>query len=144
MIKFTKEEISLCKQVANTGERRALRFGDFWFYSEPGSEQRIHVVSGKEAVVSLMEQQILDCFPLWTISDCLEFLESKGWQVLGITWQEVAIKIMPFTARMSDPGKGDYAVVMQSPEKRSARMFKGTTRLCACLKAVLAVLEEGK
>ena len=136
MIKFTKEEIDLCKQVAEK-YRKLIEEGDWYLPYIDDIEPELYIagITDKKAnVVGI---------PLWTISDCLEFFESKGWDVLGITWQEVATRILVIH-HASDFGKGDYAVVMQNKSKRMGRIIKGNTRLSACLKAILAVLEEAK
>ena len=126
MIKFTKKEISLCKQVAER-YKKEVKYGDWILYgnNKPWliTEQLKEI---QEACYFLM-----DAFtPLWTISDCLEFLYER--------YEEVGVEsLLP-----------DYweASVYLHRKIKDAEVIdaKGKTPLEACLKAVLAVLEEKK
>ncbi|TES91643.1 MAG: hypothetical protein E3J87_07370 [Candidatus Cloacimonadota bacterium] len=121
-MKFTKEEISLCKQVAEKW-RKKIEYGD-WFIDF--NEVKLKTFSGK----GYREE---DWLPLWTISDCLEFLEQKGFNHIFsfICYKDGE---WTFTAESS---------VVGNPFKK-IRGEKAKTPLEACLRAVLAVLEEGK
>ena len=66
-MKFTKEEISLCKQIAERHKKK-IGYGDW--YVNYDSKVRIKTFSGKGY---REEESML----LWTISDCLEFLGEK-------------------------------------------------------------------
>ena len=127
MIKFTKEEISLCKQVAEK-HRKKIEYGD-WYYSKHLKEALlqspfINVVRDREII-----NRDKNVFFLWTISDCLEFLQGK----VGIWYELKGYKKGP-----------PYDFLMDFTFKAYDIEIKCETPLEACLKAVLAVLEEGK
>ncbi len=134
-MKFTKEEISLCKQVAEK-HRKSIIKGDWllWdriipkeivlvhdtFYTEEGNEKTIGI---------LTEQELLgggEVIPLWTISDCLEFLREKRYKAIRFNEHEGGVGVSVFPENEFELGEGEY----------------GKTPLEACLKVVLAVLEE--
>ena len=120
-MKFTKEEISLCEQVAEK-YRKEIKYGDWYYFKE-----KVHLIWAKP-------EPIMDdiCIPLWTISDCLEFLGEKGRDT-------IVIEI--------EPG-WDVKCFAEKREVNKGYEHRveggGKTPLEACLKAVLAVLEEGK
>ena len=141
MIKFTKEEISLCKQVAekhrkeiNTGNRviDGLASGILLIYRKVQKGFYLECVDEKGCLVTRTKQTI--DFPLWAISDCLEFLKSKSFygsiSNVGSYYETYYKKI----------------IVGENDEDLSIKVYSGIvkTPLEACLKAVLAVLEEGK
>lgn len=112
-MKFTKEEISLCKQVAEK-YRKDIGYGD-WTLNEGGF---VKVWPYRHNC------KRIDVIPLWTISDCLEFLEENVNQVdVG------QVK-----------GEKPYCYIYDGLKGIEER-FEGETKLEACLKAVL---EEGK
>ena len=125
MNKFTKEEISLCKQVIEWYEKE-IEFGD-WYYEKDSDDIFLcEETNGQYVFPNLI--------PLWTISDCLEFLKSKT-----------------FYGRISDIGANYEAVykktiIGENDEDLSKVIWIRNTKtpLEACLKAVLAVLEEEK
>ena len=123
-MKFTKEEISLCKQVAGK-YRKKLVYGDWW------------IGMGEAFMMNILgeilhpKNQHKDIIPLWTISDCLEFLRERSWanyqfsfDKKGIT--EVHIVQTPFNFRSNQ------------------EIVERGTFLEVLLKAVLAVLGEKK
>jgi len=113
MIKFNKEEISLCKQVAER-YRKKVGWGDWGLVDD-----QIHlydvITIGKDTV----EKGII---PLWTISDCLEFLQEK-------------VGVIELWRHGRNLNKWLYRL-------NNHRWNDGKTPLEACLRAVLAVLEE--
>jgi hypothetical protein len=111
-MKFNKEEISLCKQIAEK-HRKEIKYGD-WFLNEGGFAKVWPYRHNCERT---------DVIPLWTISDCLEFLQKKE-DVIELV---VTGKHLRWFCRWGN-----------------RKMRSGKTPLEACLKAVLAVLEEGK
>ena len=143
-MKFTKEEVNLCKQVAEKW-RRGIKKGD-WINTEEGIELvggPYFYLDGEEGELHksvggfLRGKYLGKYFPLWTISDCLEFLYQKevpleietrydpwavkrGWK-WHLWWGEPKDNVKPWGASIN-----------------------AKTLLEACLKAVLAVLEEEK
>jgi len=123
MKEFTKEEISLCKQIAEK-HRKVLRYGDWW--------------KGKGEDVFLMntlggklypENQHKDIIPLWTISDCLEFLKERYDDVnLGGIQSKWEVQIYDAYDKVRHP--------------KYLEDVRGKTPSEALLKAVLAVVEE--
>ena len=153
-MKFTKEEINLCKQIAekhrekNDKEAKELKVGLYiWqefsksvqiIYRLDEKEKDIYTIVPKTGSRKLLYWNNLEggwLTPLWTISDCLEFLEKKGllddWSI-DKEWDEDANQTgnICFWWKPSPKGKDRYTL--------------GKTPREACLKAVLAVLEEAK
>ena len=127
MIKFTKEEISLCKQVMEK-HRKDIEYGD-WYWSTSHNKPLIVIAGGFRAD----EQKHFGVFKIWTISDCLEFFEEKGFNhIYGFihfkdgTWT--------FTAENS----------IEDNQYKRTRGEKASTLLEACLKAVIEVLKNEK
>ncbi len=129
-MKFTKEEISLCKQIAEK-HRKEVEYGD-WFIM-PSDPHLFPTVLESSPAHKLWQSEInKKAIPLWTISDCLEFLKSKS-----------------FYGGLLDRGKyyvANYtkAIIGEDNEDLSIRVRSGTanTPLEACLKAAIAVLGE--
>ena len=120
-MKFTKEEISLCKQVAEK-HRKEIIFG-VWFHDLEDPEHLPFLWCNLTD-----ELKRKSAVPLWTISDCLEFLEERGWDAYDMS---------------SWGGDASMKIVHIKPGETSKQFgFRSTTLLKACLKAVLAVLEE--
>jgi len=140
MIKFTKEEISLCKQVAKR-HRKEISKGDWMQIYKPFADLRLLIRPSicqfgrfydaqAEGETQVMIADKNEYFPLWTLSDCLEFLEEKGWNAYDMS---------------SWSGEAHVKIVYIKPGKISKELkFWADTLLVACLKAVLAVLEEEK
>jgi len=119
MTKFTNEEISLCKQVVEKHKKKTVR-GD-WY---------VHVGDEKNMAILHIGREFLSfksLIPLWTTSDCLEFLMDKGYFRIDIVFLE---------------GRYVLWLVHENEDKRYEP--DGDTILEACLKAVLAVLEDKK
>lgn len=125
-MKFTTEEIALCKAIAEKGLNKTAREideGD-WYVEKDGLEPSLYVagISGYD-----YDEDVF----VWQISDCLEFLREKGWRSYQFTFnekgeiRELSIVHIPFGFRTK------HHVVIN-----------GETFLEACLKAVLAILEE--
>ena len=131
MIKFTKEEISLCKQVAER-YRKKVEEGDWVAVGFQGDYSTIELVIGSTPPrADKKDNRELfragNCIPLWTISDCFEFFFQKGWQL----------------EEFFKNGAGTFSFHVNKGEE-DYHFEIGKTPLEACLKAVLAVLEEGK
>ena len=127
-MKFTKEEISLCKQVAEK-HRKDIKYGD-WYWSNSHNKPLIAIAGGFKA----NEQKHFGVFKIWTISDCLEFMKSKSFygSISNVgSYYETYYKKM---------------IIGENDEDKSIKVYSGIvkTPLEACLKAVLAVLEESK
>jgi len=123
MIEFTKEEISLCKQIAEK-HRKEIKYGSWYL-----TKGKIRNNADSRWTANGYSQT---CIPLWTISDCLEFLEGKGYG-----------KILSFIHFQKD--KCVFTAenfIRRTPYKKVRG--EGETRLAACLKAVVAVLGEAK
>jgi len=129
-MEFTKEEISLCKQIAKK-HRKEIARGDYYVGWRDKKNRQVLALSHE---VFTFESLI----PLWTMSDCLEFLRKKDFlyieisspgvdELFGENWQVI-------TKHKDTPTDCSIAYVIQY----------ANTPLEACLKAVLAVLEEGK
>jgi hypothetical protein len=120
-MKFTKEEISLCKQVAEK-HRKDIKYGDWYWYEKV---EKVYLCT-----VRKIPDRHKDRIPLWTISDCLEFLIEKGWDDINIDiapkWEIQCLAEKGLVAKGYECGVEGW----------------GKTPLEACLKAVLAVLEE--
>ena len=143
-MKFTKEEISLCKQVAER-YRKPIKCGD-WILRD--GELRLNL-DGKLAWLEDGGQDIIikitnktEIIPLWTISDCLEFLKKRGeqgWEIKSIV-KSVAKEFYQVEIRHQS-GEGRFGEVYAT---HPSPVGEGNTLLEACLKAILALLEEEK
>jgi len=121
---FTKEEINLCKQVTEK-HRKKIEEGDWYLPHNDDIEPELYIAGITDDKANIVG------IPLWTISDCLEFLKERSWtnyqfsfDKKGIT--EVHIVQTPFNFRSNQ------------------EIVERGTFLEVLLKAVLAVLEEGK
>ena len=138
-MKFTKEEISLCKQVAEK-YRRVVEEGDYlsfidktWLvYHTTGPWISVISRGAKHAISTNLDDKN-EWFPLWTISDCLEFLRDK---VSGAHLVTLEVS--------SKEGNDKCACCIFDPSACDQKeyIFLGKTPLEACLKAVLALLWE--
>ena len=138
-MKFTKEEISLCKQVAEK-YRKEIKCGD-WILRN--GELRLNL-DGKLAWLEDGKQDIIititakeEIIPLWTEHDCLEYLE---------------IECIPLKMQIKDDSYARlqgwrWRVSWGNPNAEEGKPWGGSinapTLLEACLKAILAVLKEG-
>ena len=130
MTKFTKKEISLCKQLAEK-HRKKIGEGD-WYISE-SSEYKTGWSSPmlndndyepvKMKLTGIFDDKDRNDVPLWTISDCLEFLREKFERLRFCDDKKLEVQIW-----LPD---GFYYHV-------------GKTPLEACLKAVIEVLKNEK
>lgn len=148
MSKFTKEEISLCKQVAERYRRPLENFGlvigthlsgeEFigYFHKEL-TKERLMKARLDEVMVGFCEtaKSTKELIPLWTISECLEFLGERGLYLLGLD-QTDDYEFSCGFCETDDLG--------MRPSVENATWVDGETPLEACLKVVLAVLEESK
>jgi len=130
-MKFTKEEISLCRQVAEK-HRKEIKEGNWistdegieligspYFYLE-GEKKELH----KSVSGFLRGKYLGKWFPLWVISDCLEWLNQANsfkTQLYNTKWNWYC------KTRRYEIGAKEY-------------FAKGKTPLEACLKVILAVL----
>ena len=127
-MKFTKEEISLCKQIAEKYRfEKLVKEGD-WIQQNYGTPC-IDLVTSEYIRNILRFTDVKHWFPLWTISDCLEFLREKGWFARDLIEDggEVGVTFLHHTVKEEKFSTGD-----------------GKTPLEACLKAVLAMIEKKK
>ncbi len=121
-MKFIKEEISLCKQVAEKHIKK-VKYGEWYLLNG----KPILCAYANEGFHKSLEAEN-KIIPLWTISDCLEFLcKEKDYQI--------EIK------RVSNSW---FIEIWKIGHKAESIKEWRPTLLEACLKAVLAVLgEEG-
>ena len=119
-MKFTKKEISLCKQVAEK-HRREIKYGD-WFYLNEA--ENYYLWMHGFARIDIPKEW----FPLWTISDCLEFLEKKCSHYVRL--------------RHDEHDEQDGWFLWFDEYHETEKEGYGKTPLEACLKIVLAVLKE--
>ena len=125
-MKFTKEEINLCKQVAARHEKE-LEYGG-WFIWDADEENKAYL--WKHDYDPQKSKEADQMTPLWTISDCLETLEKGGYDKI-LSFMYFPKDRWVFVAE---------SFIVETPYKKVRR--EGKTKLEACLKAVLAVLEE--
>ena len=128
-MEFTKEEISLCKQIAER-YRKEIVFGD-WFYDEGLKKTTIYTpYPHGEYTLNAKEQKRFNYIPLWTISDCLEFLEEREFTyVLNFIKTEQ---------------RQEYELSLYNNRTHENQLLQGKTRKIVAQKAVLAVLGEKK
>jgi len=124
----TKEEINLFKQIAKK-YRKGIDYGD-WYWHEVDEDVFLHSTKEKYPYVADAEHAYI--IPLWTISDCLEFLREKGYRCAGGSENKDGTWWFSFTNTDRSIAGGFYYQGV------------GKTPLEACLKPVLAVVEENK
>lgn len=87
-MKFTQEEINLCKEIAKY-HRREIKDGE-WVVVTIGRLEVVELVimRGSDGLYRIRTSTELNAIkdeneliPLWTLEDCLEFLEKKEYQV---------------------------------------------------------------
>lgn len=138
-MKPTKEEISLCKQVAEKYKKKESR-GDWIVISHPKSMMSMRPTHYSnpprttEDVVLRNDSRHFDIpykheFPLWTISDCLEFLRKRCKDHVLLIHEE-------------GMEEEEEWYLWFDEYKETQQWGKGKTPLEACLKVVLAVLKE--
>ena len=141
-MKFTKEEISLCKQVAEK-YRKEISDGDWFLRNDMKFEYALFLRVGKDLITGYIQGEI--CFmddmsnvdikkaiPLWTISDCLEFLRKEGFMVRLVEHEHYRT------------GKKSIECICYGHETKRDFSEQGDKDEVACLEAVLVVLEEKK
>ena len=129
-MKFTKEEISLCEQIAGRFAKE-IRHG-VWIAEE---KKKTIEVSLWNLPIGVTEEQRKEgkWTPLWQIHDCLKFLESKEYGLLHLGYDPLDEN---YLCKIDKYNQGAYTY---------EGLYKsGKTPLEACLKAVLAVLGEGR
>jgi len=134
-MKFTKEEISLCEQIAEK-YGKDIEYGDWFIFKEdPHCFPSVFYPEEHHTLKEVL-------FPLWTISDCLEFLEGKGFTYILYFYDKSSFDSEKVEKEWHKEGRGWYELSLFDSRKHENRLFMGKTRLIICLKAVLAVLEE--
>lgn len=118
-MRFNKEEIALCKKIAEK-YRKVIEYGDWYF------------TKGKARNEADSDYLVQPYFPLWQISDCLEFLKEKKWRLLDLVNDMFIGKKYSYHIRILD----------ENYEK--AHIFSKETVLEALLKAVLIIVEKEK
>jgi len=127
-MKFTKEEISLCKQVAEK-HMKPIEYGD-WLLNEGGFAKVWPYRHNCKRI---------DVIPLWTIPDCLEFLRKRNFEMSLCYFNKFSgYRIQIWKPEITQAFYSDYDL------DRSLEQCTHKTPLEACLKAVSAVLEEEK
>jgi len=145
-MKFTKEEIRLCKEIARY-YRKPIKYGD-WYLIKTTEYEDIDVnrsfdKNGKRRRISIKKTfqvcahcspKLLDIISLWTWEGAREWLRERNWYLFEhgdwyLNKNEVLVRANP----LLDNGEFNYDVAI--------KRF-GKTDLEAILKVVLAVLKE--
>lgn len=127
-MEFTTEEIELCKKIAKK-HRKGIKYGYWFIYEDP---DRISGFSNTTLNHHSLEPEFGNGknILLWQISDCINFLESKGFDhIFSFIHFERGISFRAESRILDNPYK-----------KVGGREAK--TQLEACLKAVLVIVEE--
>ncbi len=117
-MKFTKEEISLCKQVVEK-HRKDITRGDWYVYTSYEKNNAILHLSHTPITFDSLT-------PLWTISDCLEFFGKQKYHFESLSEDDMCL----------------FEVNILCPDRTGGIITKGGTALGTLLKAVLAMVEE--
>lgn len=126
-MKFTNEEINLSKKVAGR-HIKEVKYGEWYLLND---KPILCAYANKGFHEYLEEKDAI--IPIWTISDCLEFLRDRALYLLGLNQSDECEFVCGF-CEVDDMG-------MRTIDE-TAKWVEGKTSLEACLKAVLAVLEE--
>jgi len=127
MSKLTKTEIDSCKQVAEKYIKE-VKYGEWYLLND---KPILCAYANRGFHKSLEAKNKI--VPLWTISDCLEFLRERGLRLLGLQQTDDDEYSCGF-CETDDLG--------MRLNEATATWRDGETPLDACLKAVLAVREE--
>ena len=127
MTEFTKEEISLCKQVTKR-HKKDIEYGDW--YLEPKTQRGVLLWDYEDSAY-FVGDQCSDTVSLWAISDCLEFLRKEGYMVRLLEYENHSGEKRKECNCYGHKTKGAFSTTSNKDEE-------------ACLKAVLAVLGEEK
>ncbi len=124
-MKFTAIEIKLCQDIAKKW-RKEIKYGD-WYLNY---QNQIYLQS------VLFAPQDKEDIPLLTLEDCLEFLRGRKWRIVQFYEGYGTIR--------KDKSPDVVSIKLWNWENDLLPEVKGSgkTPLEACLKAVLAVLEE--
>jgi len=123
MIKFTKEEINLCGQVAKK-QKKEIKARQYFYNNHL---KRVQWSEHRQPKAKW-------AIPLWTISDCLEFLRENDWYI-SMLYEYIGKK------EGYDLDIGKLMKNTRNPEG-TFEHFIAKTFLEICLKAVLAVIED--
>lgn len=130
-MKFTPEEIKLCKAIAEK-HRKEIKFGLWVLYK--GQEQLVvdyfrHKTESTRLDLYGLTRYVFETeiTPLWQIPDCLEWLYER--------YEEVGVESLLDYWEAS-------AYLHRKVKDAEVIDAKGKTPLEACLKAVLAILES--
>jgi hypothetical protein len=122
-MKFTKEEIIICKKIWERQHRKTIEYGD-WLLNEGGfAKVWPYRYNCKRT----------DVIPLWQISDCLEFIFERGLYLLGLCQSDECEFSFGYC-------ETDEMGIVKN--EATIKEIYGKTPLEACLKAILAILEE--
>ena len=119
-MKFSTEEITLCKEIAKY-YRKPIGFGD-WFYDEEIEHIGIHVYT------MILEEDVSGKIPLWTWQDARDWLRKEGYELTR------------FFSYVNKVGISFYKKGVQL----SSLCGEGKTDLEAILKVILEILKEIK
>lgn len=127
----TDREIELCRKIAKHW-RKPIKCGD-WFILEDNPHEFPALYFGQDLFDITKKTKLL---PILTLSDCLDFLEKKGFKQGDIHFDEDL------------KGRKKASIYIEVSDDKGMfikDLFKeGKTRLEAALSAVLAVVGEGK
>ena len=91
-MKFTKEEKNLCRKIAKK-HRKEIEYGD-WYYTTEYPEEKYRARIYKYRWTGMADRTInkrKEIIPLWTISDCLEFLREKFFRLRKCSDNELEV-----------------------------------------------------
>ena len=129
-MEFNKEEIRLCEQIAEKHRKEIEPFD--WVIGgwKNGTEVIGRIVDRGQGIIKLPEKSPLypdEIIPLWTISDCLEFLSEKCQDHILLS---------------HDEGDEIEWWLWMDEYKETQQVGSGKSPLEACLKAVIEVLKK--
>lgn len=131
-MQFTTEEIKLCKSIAEK-HRKEIKEGDYlsfidkiWLVYHITGPWITVISKGAKHEISTNLDDKKDWFPLWQISDCLEYLFNNGYVRMDIVLMDRRFVLY----------------LMHGGEEERYYEPDGDTILEACLKAILRDLEE--
>ena len=132
-MKFTKKEVSLCKQIVEKYRKDIYR-GDWYLPRKKDDQPELATMN----IFHIDKGLFKDAIPLWTISDCLEFFKERNLQLslnhfkeLRTDYRNEGWRIQLWKDGESQAFYSDYSTEIKP---------KNETPLEACLKAILAVL----
>ena len=141
-MKFTPEEIKVCKELSRLGVRKKRVCGDWVYVEYPPRYANPPQTTGQAALYERLQHSTVPFkikFNLWQIHDCLEWLKGKGIRIWGLHTQ--------YDEDVKPTGKFVFWCNFNDEVSLTSEyngMEDALTPLEALLKAMIAIAKDNK